>query len=533
MNTIMMQHCLFKEGYFHTMDTEDECYRYMGVTDGRISYLGDTRPGGYFHECSLEERHVFPALIDSHLHLLYTMVLQAGSCVICEIRDGRVVPDTLDGVRQKIEEVCKTNRSKGIIVANQYIVSGIREGRMPNRQELDQWTEGRKIVLYNIDGHSSSMSTALMKELGIYQEGCDGILTGKDHEFIQGKVMESIGKAVTPKVLARGVANFTNLCIQYGIGGVCALDGSGDVPEDKLTRMLAKIASHMDIDVRLYPQFTDLTQAEQYRRYQSTPRVGGCGVWEMDGSVGSHSAAFYSPYRDTGTKGACYYTQEQVDDMLRKADEAGYQISSHAIGEAAIDRVLDGYAGFQPRRMHRIDHFEFPTPEAVKRICAEKNLAVTVQPGFSWIDRHYLKSYEQFLPDALIEQQVPLRTLMEHGVCVCGSSDSPVQEINPFDQMLGMIDFYRPEESLTMYQALCTYTKNPAAMLGEERDLGTLEVGKRANFLVSDQNLLELDRHTIGNVQIRQLYLDGKACRRKKGSVAEFLAMMAGPGHKI
>lgn len=282
--------------------------------------------------------------------------------------------------------------------------------------------------------------------------------------------MELIGKSVTPAVWAKGIASFTNLCIKYGIGIVCAMDGNGDVNKDKQTRRLAKIASHMEIGVRLFPQFMDLKKARYYRKFQRTPRVGGCGDWEMDGSVGSGSAAFYSPYKDTNELVDCYFTSEVIADKLKEADEAGYQISSHAIGEKAIDVLLDGYDRFCPARMHRIDHFEFPDKGAVERVM-EKNLALAVQPGFSWIDKNYLKSYEQSLPEHIISQQIPLRTLMDHQVCICGSSDAPVQGINPFNQMLGMIDFYIPEQSLTMYQALCTYTRNPAKMLGEEKEL--------------------------------------------------------------
>lgn len=532
MNTILMTSCLFKDGYFHTLRDEEECYEYMGVIDGRISYLGNTNPGNYLHEVSLDGMHVFPALVDSHLHLLYTMVLAASSFVLCEIGEDGIRPDSLDGIRERVTRRAALCGPDEILVGNQYIPSGIREKRLPNREELDAWTGGKKIVIYSIDGHSSAMSTAMLNALGIIREGHSGILSGKDHEFIQGKVMDLIGKSITPGKLARGIANFTNQCIDYGIGTVCAMDGNGDVPEDPLTVLLAKIAGRMDIGVRLYPQFMDLKQAGKFRKYQRRPRVGGCGVWEMDGSVGSHSAAFYQPYRDTGAQGACYYTQSEVSEKLQKAQDAGYQISCHAIGEAAIDRVLAGYEQMQIKRMHRIDHFEFPTAEAVEKV-SRMNLALTVQPGFSWIDKRYLKSYEQNLPSDLVRQQIPLKTLTERGVCICGSSDSPVQEINPYVQMLGMVDFYLPEESLTMYQALRTYTVNAAEMLGEAEERGTLEVGKRADFMVLKENLLRMEPASLSGVRTEGLYLNGKKKKKKKGTVIELAAMFLKAPHKI
>lgn len=532
MNTMRITQCLFQDGTFHTLREEGECYRYMGVTDGKISYLGDVKPYGYEKEISLNGGHVYPSLIDGHLHLLYTMVLSADNIAACEIRNGRICPDHLDEAGKLIKKECRKRTGQNILVVNQYIASAMEEKRLPNRQELDDWADGRKIVIYNIDGHSSSMSTALLKELNIYKENHTGILTGRDHEVIQGAVMELIGKSVSPSAWARGIGSFTNLCIKYGIGTVCAMDGNGDGKKDRQTELLAKIASHMEIGVRLYPQFMDLNKAGFYRRYQKTPRVGGCGDWEMDGAVGSRSAAFYSPYKDTNEHGDCYYTAEKIADKLMEADRGGFQISSHAIGDKAIDLLLNGYDSLQTKRMHRIDHFEFPSKEAVKRVM-DKNLALVVQPGFAWMDKYYLKSYGQALEDSVIRQQIPLRTLMENGVCICGSSDAPVQSINPFIQMLGMIDFTIPKESLTMYQALCTYTRNPAKMLGEEKELGTLEVGKRANFMVTDRNLLQLNKDNITEAKIKSLYLDGKRCKEKKGTVLELARMLAGRKHKI
>jgi len=532
MNTMRITQCLIKDGTFHTLKDEEECYRYMGVTDGKISYLGDEKPYGYEKEISLNGGHAYPSMTDAHLHLMYTMVLSADSIAVCRIQNGKIYPDNLEDVGKRIKEECSKRIRHNIIVGNQYIASAMAEKRLPNRRELDEWSNGKKIVIYNIDGHSSSMSTELLKELRIYKEDHTGILTGRDHEMIQGAVMELIGKSVTPSAWAKGIGSFTNLCIKYGIGTVCAMDGNGDVKKNKQTGLLARIASHMEIGVRFYPQFIDLNKARSYRRYQSTPRVGGCGDWEIDGSVGSRSAAFYSPYRDTNKCGDCYYTTEEIAAKLLEADMAGFQISSHAIGEKAIDLLLDGYDRIHTERMHRIDHFEFPSEKAVKRIM-NKNLALVVQPGFAWIDRHYLKSYSQALPDSVVRQQIPLRTLMENGVCICGSSDAPVQSINPFNQMLGMIDFTIPEESLTMYQALCTYTRNPAKMLGEEKEMGTLEVGKRANFMVTDSDLLKMDKHNITQAEIRSLYLDGKKCKEKKGTILELARMMAGRKHKI
>lgn len=520
------------------MRKEQETFTALGIEEDRIIFTGSTEKEtlkGYDRYVDLEGMHVFPTLTDSHVHLLYTMILAASSFNLCEVTAGRIEPDSMEGVEASVRDYCRSHPKQKIIAANQYILSAMKEKRLPNRRELDEWTGGRCMIIYNIDGHSSCISTALMKKLGLSCEGHDGRFSGEEHEFMQGKVTNLIAASVTPGVLARGIANFSNLCARYGISRVCAMDGNEDVKNDILTRLLAFIASRMDIDIRLFPQYLDLERARPFRRLQKYPRAGGCGSWELDGSVGSHSAAFYVPFRDTGEKGHCYYEKSLILSKVKEARQKGIQLSSHAIGEAAIDQIVDCYEQAEKENagqrdgagvpLSRIDHFEFPSREAVEKI-KKLPVALTVQPGFSWLDKRYLKSYEQFLPKEKAEQQIPLKELTEAGVCICGSSDSPVQSMNPYEQMLGMVEFFLPQQSLTPYQALCTYTREPARMLGEEKDSGTLEVGKKADFCVMKKDFCRAEPGEIGEFCAEYMVKDGKRYEQKKGTVWELVKML-------
>ena len=128
------------------------------------------------------------------------------------------------------------------------------------------------------------------------------------------------------------------------------MDGNEDVKNDILTRLLAFIASRMDIDVRLFPSVSGFgTRAAPSAGFRSTPGQEDAGSWELDGSVGSHSAAFYVPFRDTGEKGHCYYEKSLILSKVKEARQKGNQLSSHAIGEAAIDQIVDCYEQAEKR----------------------------------------------------------------------------------------------------------------------------------------------------------------------------------------
>ena len=159
-------------------------------------------------------------------------------------------------------------------------------------------------------------------------------------------------------------------------------------------------------------------------------------------------------------------------------------------------------------------------------------LAITVQPGFSWIDKHFLKSYKQFLPEHIINRQLPLKELLSADVCVCGSSDSPVQSVNPYEQMLGMVDFYIKEQSISPFEAMKTYTVNPAKMLGEE-NTGTLQNGNYADFFVCDRDILSCEGTDITLCKAEYMVVRGSRYKEKKGSVTELLKMLLTKPHKI
>jgi predicted amidohydrolase YtcJ len=526
---------LFSGALFHTLRTEDETFRFLGETGGEITYLSDTYPENTRckKEIRLDGMHVYPSFTDAHLHLMYSIAVASLGFHICEIRKTGVVPDTVEGAGLRLRDYCATRGADDVIVANSYVISAIKEKRMPTRHELDRWTSGRRAVIYSIDGHSSSMSTAMLRSLDINPEGHEGVLQGTEHDFRMGRVTELIMKSVGIRDIARGAAAFVNQCARYGITRVCAFDGNGDAKSDTLMKLLTVIAPRLDIDVFSYPQYMDIERARPLWKKMAQPRIGGCGQWQMDGSVGSHSAAFYEPYSDTGEKTGCDYTQSHVDETVKSADKEGCQIASHAIGDAAIDRILAAYEKLESGALHRIEHCEFPTNEAVEKIIRNGNIALAVQPGFAWIDARYLKIYENHLSAQTIMRQVPLKRLYNAGITLCGSSDSPVQNLDPFLQMLGMIDFTVPGESLTNYEALRCYTVHPARITGQKTRFGVLESGKEASFFATETELVKASPEALSETKVAHTFIRGKELGHKKGTLSEFVCLLLRHARKI
>ena len=523
-----MSKTIFQNAVIHTGRTETEVYGAMLVENGTIKALypaGEEPELPKAKKVDLKGQHVFPCLIDAHVHMLLTVAVMAMGFNVCEITADGVQPHTLAGVEERLREYAGKQKKDAIIACNNYILTAVDERRMPTKEELDDWCGGRPVVIYNIDGHSTSLSTKMLELVGISPEGHNGVLQGEENERTQGRIIDKVGSMMTLPMLAKGIAAFQNACADYGISVVGALEGNGDSPKDATTALIARLARHFEVGVRLYLQYTDLARVAPYRKFMSHPRVGGCGDWEMDGATGSHSAAFYVPFRDTGKTAPCYYTQEFVDKLVMEADREGYQVASHAIGEAAIERILHALEQLpDDGHLHRIEHCEFMNDQSFETISKGK-YAIMMQPGYAWIDKRYLHTYEQYLPEEICAR-MKLKSLYDAGVCVCGSSDSPVQDMDPYLQMLGMTEFYHEEESLTPYEAFQCYTSHAARSI-EEGDLrGTLEVGKVADFFTADRNFFELGAKEVVDFRPKETWYAGCRYQQKKGTVGELLRQL-------
>ena len=518
---------VFANAIFHTMESETDTHATMTVEDGVITAFDEPADAAGARTVDLAGAHVFPALIDSHLHMLESIALASMGEQICEIAHGSVEPHNLAGVEEKIRSFAADAKPGSLLIFSNYISAAMDEGRLPNRFELDEWANGARVWVLNIDGHSGACSSALLDALGLESIAPDGIFTGPAHDANLGKFTDHLASSITPAALAHGIAHFCNQCAAYGIGTVCALEGTDDSERDRMAELTALLAQRFPLDVRLFPQYMDEAKLEKVLPRMGANRVGGCMKWELDGSVGSRTAAFSEPYSD-GSMGSLYFDTDELASTIEGFASRGFMVSAHAIGDTAIDQLVGIFE--QVGRRHRIDHCEFPSEKDVERICELKPF-VTVQPGYAWIDKHYLHGYERYLSESQRASQVPLARLAEAGVPLCGSTDAPVQSVDPFLQMRGMREFYVEDQSLSAYEALKTYTVNGGEMLGEKK--GLLREGYEASFFTCAENLLDIEPAGLEGMHAQSTWLHGKRYKPLPDGIGTFVRLLTTKPKKL
>jgi len=519
----MEKETLFINGRIYSLEKENEVFGSMLISGGTIKKLySDAVPEPSsmprnIKTIDLGGRTVLPGFIDCHSHFIPSGAIKKYSVPVSEIADGRLIPEDLDGVSRKLKAAAAERKANKPLLCVNYIIPSIRENRLPTSSEIDAWLPERPVIILSMDGHSSSYSSRAIAEIGLKKHCTDGILTGEAHEFNMGRVNSYLMKSLSIKTLLSGITANINDALANGLTGIHCLEGFEDDPGDKTVSLLTRLAAGIPLNLRLYPQYMSMERVLPLAPVMLKPRVGGCGSWEMDGSVSSHSAAFYTDYVDApGNQGKCYYTLEEILPAIRTAQERGFQITAHAIGPRGIELILTAFEtvlnenGDKHNRLrHRIDHFEFPTNEQLRR-AANLGIIITVQPGFSWMDEKFQKSYHSYLSRDQYESQIALKTFSRLGGIICGGSDSPVQHQNPFIQIHGMVNFPIRNERLSVFEALRTYTLNAAFSTFEEDIRGSIVPGKAADFIIIDQDPFRIDQDSLIDLKVISCFIGGK-----------------------
>ena len=522
---------LYKNAVIHSLEREGERFSAMLVdASGRIAGL---YPAGaplppLPDAVDLGGGTVVPAFIDSHAHFMSKAAFEALGVNLARLENGRIVPESLDGVRSLLVE--RAGSGAGPVFGFGLALGALAEGRLPRASELDSWMPGRQALVFSMDGHSSSYSSAALERLGFGQLAEDGILTGEAHEFNMGKVSAYAMRRLGPRALARGLSSVVNEAIDGGLVSIHCLEGTEDAESDPTVAAFGLVGGRLGLRLKLWMQYTDIAKVRKRGGGLERKRVGGCMAWEMDGSVSSRTAAFDRDYLDSPGSGRLYRTPEEALALVTPFYRAGWQTSAHAIGPRGIESILSAYerlmgpAGdLENRSRMRIDHFEFPRPDQVER-AGRHNLVLTVQPGFTWADQRYIHSYERALAEELRARQCPLRSLADAGCVLALSTDAPVQPLNPFLQIAGAVDHPVPSERLTMYEALRAYSRAGAWSAFEERDRGTLAVGKYADFALLDADPFQVPAGRLPDIRALGTWHEGRRLSKLPADITGFAA---------
>lgn len=507
------------EGEILTVNADDAVVRYLVEDDGRIVFVGDTLPSEY---ASAPIEHLggsalCPAFVDTHEHLASFATFNAGLNVM-NARSNREIVGM-------VSDFAKRCNSK-ILVAFGASPYSVEEGRLLSREELDEACPDKPVFMVKYDGHACVVNTLLLEKIDAKVKGLRGYHseTGEMNQEAFFAVSDYITGSLSIPELIGNIQSAIDYLASRGIGMVHSVSGVGFVGnmDISLEKWVGRSAQS-GFQVRVFPQSMDISVAMK----RGLPRIGGCFECALDGCFGSRDAALIDPYCDAdGSNGVLYYSDEKVTEFCKAANRAGLQIEMHAIGDAAFDqatRALKAALDDFPREDHRhgIIHACLPTEEGVA-ICADYGIHLPMQTSFIDWPQEPDSYLQEILGTARASKLNPLRSFIDAGIVLSAGSDAPCTDPDPILWMQRACNHSVPDQSLTVREALRMCTYSGAWVTFDEKERGSLEVGKMADMCVLSENPYEMPSERLGEVRVKNLILGGipYECQRQSAAMA-------------
>jgi predicted amidohydrolase YtcJ len=447
---------------------------------------------------------VLPGFIDPHLHLTDTARRRAG----VELRGSRNLPELATRISRHL-----AREPEGPIWGGGWDEGSLQERRMPSRTDLDRWLPDRPLLLHRSCLHVAVLNSAALEAMGIDRSVPDppgGSIerdgTGEPTGVLRESALTLLDRFPFPDPSDRPELLETVYEEACRSGIVALASMRATEPEIAWVERRAETVGHRPAPrYRAFGRIDVLGDIPRWteRAGRRASVVSGVKLF-VDGSLGARSAWLERPYDDAPKeRGASSFPTGELEEAVRLADVGGLRVSAHAIGDRALHRILEAFSAARPDRRPRIEHASLVAPSSwplLKAVGAD----IVVQPGFRTSDGWLA---ERIGKDRLASAY-PIARLRATGVAVAGSSDAPVEPLDPISGMRSAIAVDGMGETVSIREALAMYTSDAARVL-ETPDLGTLEPGAAASLVVLSlreiEELASADQWTV-----LETWIDGR-----------------------
>lgn len=532
---------IVKNAVCYTLDENNTTAEAILMEDGRIKAIGTNRE--ILEYCDAEtkvidvkNKTVLPGFYDSHIHLLS----YGYSKTMAYLDDCKSIDDVVDTLKTYIQE--------NHIPAGQWVEgrgwneTEYPEGRVPNRHDLDRVsrehmiTIGRSCSFMCVTNTKALESLGFMDKLPEVEDGTivideEGIPTGVFRAQAKEEVYSRLPKLGVQKIKEAIV----KACELYKTAGITSVE----TDDFELTRAgtfhdILKAYRELDEEGKLpirVNQMLYLPEDEQQREFYKYGYKTGdgseffrIGKFHLltDGPLGIRGSALLEPYTDDPTTlGENAMSQGELNRKIKDAYEHGLITVCDSMGDRGVYMALKA---FEPIVMaHRdedlrfgIDHSQITTEGLI-----EEYARLNVCAGCEFV---FVKSDIEIVEERVGEHRASLsynwKRFFDNGCIVSAGSDSPVEDFNPMLGIDGAVnrrdwnnlpeEGWYPEQCTTVEQAISAFTKGAAYANYEEKDKGTLEVGKFADLIILSDDIFAVDKNSIKDIKVEKTIVGGK-----------------------
>jgi predicted amidohydrolase YtcJ len=528
-------------GRIYTVDPNRPFVDAMVVKDGKVVFAGPARlamsyKGGATRVLDLDGKTVIPGMIDSHAHL-------GGLGQALRIVD-LVGTTSYDEVIARVVARAKEVPAGTWITGRGWDQNDWPDTRFPTHEALSRAVPDHPVYLTRVDGHAALVNAAAMKAAGVtsatpdtrggrLERNADGSPTG----VLIDDAMSHVGRRI-PGRTTEEVRRATRAAIaEVNRWGLTSVHDAG-VGRDEIA-LYEEMARSGDYPLRHYimVQPDDSSLATFFRRGPQSGLYDG-RLWiravkaYADGALGSRGAALLEPYADDPrTTGLVRIAPERLHDVAARALRNGFQLNTHAIGDRGNRIVLDAYEKALrdvPSGDHRfrIEHAQIIHADDIPRF-ASLGVIPAMQSSHQTSDMYWAGNR---LGQGRLLGAYAWRSLLNSGIVIPNGSDFPVEMVNPLisfhaafsrqDAKNWPVGGWLPQERMTRDEALKSMTIWAAHAGFMEKEVGSLEPGKLADFVILDQDIMQVPAELVLQTRVLATYLGGKAVyERAKGAM--------------
>ncbi|THF57787.1 amidohydrolase [Ollibium composti] len=536
-------------GRVYTVDSARSWANAFAVRGGRIIAVGDeaaVKPltGEGTRVLDLDGRMAMPGIVDVHTHMM-----MGGQAALFELRISNM--ERRDGILKKVRAAAeKTPEGKWVIGAQwgSDLIATINTEE--SLRLLDEASLGRPVLLRDDTYHNRWVNTAAMRVAGVTAANADpeqgsfgrdpgtGALTGLMIESASGMIERAIVSSghYTDEMDRAAMAHSIATLNEHGV--TAFLDAAATQPVmaalkglDDRGELTAWVCAAMPVTE---PSFMFGIAGEELFALRETFRSAHVRpdftkVF-LDGVPGARTAAFHEPYTPDPVFGCCFRgaTLASVPELVRwvgRCEKLGLSVKIHCAGDAAVTQALDAIDVVRSfngptKLVHHIAHASYIAPEDIRRF-AELGVAADLSP-FIWYPTAFLEGHKQTMGVERATRFWPNRDLLAAGTLMAGGSDWPViPNPDPWNGMEGLVtrqnpsgDFAGeslwPEQALDIATVLEIFTINSARVMGLDGTIGSLEIGKSADFIVLERNVLEVPSDEIADTKVLSTWFEGR-----------------------
>ncbi|MGM0877873.1 MAG: amidohydrolase [Bacillota bacterium] len=474
----------------------------------------------------LKGLRVLPGLIDAHLHPLW--LANASTQIAC-------TPPLVNSIADLIEQIrnsCKSNEIGKWIEGWGYDEGKLSEGRAPTRWDLDEATADNPIFISRTCTHIAVVNSKALELAGITKDTpdpqggkIDRDINGEPTGILRENAKDLVHRIMPAKSIeenAESLAQLSTFLLSHGITAITDLSSRTE-PTDYLEIYKTAVKKGLKQHTVLYYLWEDIKEQPLLGPHninrENQIHIGGIKLFS-DGSVSGKTAWVNPPFLgEEENFGIQMTTKEELLAAAKAAEQNDIQLLVHAMGEQAIDLIIDTFYGkkgwLKDGPSIRIEHAAMPSSRAIKR-ASETGIAFVTQPIFVFAE---IESYHKNLGTERTKLTYPIPSMLEAGIKVAFSSDAPAtawaDPVNPFVGIKSAVTRMAynstdtgQKQRVDVITAIMLYTKE-AQEITRIPHVGQLAVGNHADFIVLNQDILEISIDKIDNVLVKETYLAG------------------------